>query len=211
MPDDDKPIQSGIIRRGLSAQISEEVEREYASFISDWLIEGADVRQRYLLWLKNSFDAHAQPLLDSCMSGDPTGSLYYLTLQYFFDSMLATVNDFASQTSDPDLTELYTKATLLLTGQHSYWKTEALKHLRNLKQPTAPDRDVVQSEARKGYRTEVRRWMKAQGLESVPQAARKLAVSDGVLKSIMSDKGRPRYSAETLANVLQKIGVKDSQ
>jgi hypothetical protein len=57
MPDDDNPIKQGVFRSELSAQITEEVEREYASFINDWLIEGADVKRRYLQWLGNSFDA----------------------------------------------------------------------------------------------------------------------------------------------------------
>lgn len=61
---------------------------------------------------------------------------------------------------------------------------------------------------RRGYRLEVQAWMKSIGIESQKQAAKRLGVSIDVLKSIMSDKGERRYSKETLATVLGKIGLK---
>ena len=62
------------------------------------------------------------------------------------------------------------------------------------------------SQTRKGYRTEVRDWMKRVNLDTVEQAARKLGVSEATLKSIMSDKGKPRYGKEKLNQVLRVIG-----
>ncbi len=50
--------------------------------------------------------------------------------------------------------------------------------------------------------------MKATGLGSQKLAAKRLGVSVDVLKSIMSHKGRPRYSGETLQKVLKQIGLK---
>jgi hypothetical protein len=58
---------------------------------------------------------------------------------------------------------------------------------------------------RRGYRQEVRAWMKHIGIQSQKQAARRLGVSIDVLKSIMSDKGRARYSQDTLEQVLKGI------
>lgn len=62
---------------------------------------------------------------------------------------------------------------------------------------------------RKGYRAEIQQWIRDQGLPNQQTAARKLGVSLDVLKSIMSDRGRQRYSEETLKTVLQKIGLGD--
>ena len=61
---------------------------------------------------------------------------------------------------------------------------------------------------RKGYKAEVRQWMKRKKVETVDDAAAHLGVSVDVLKSIMSDKGKPRYGKETLESVLKKIGYK---
>jgi len=60
-------------------------------------------------------------------------------------------------------------------------------------------------EPRKGYRSEVRQWMKANGISGVKAAAKRLAVSDSTLKSIMSTKGEIRYSPNKLADILAKI------
>lgn len=106
----------------------------------------------------------------------------------------------------------------------AHWTAEAFKLARDSEQPTnAPEtsqRDpssggakaATQSEARiqqnerKGYRLEVREWMQRQGLTTLDQASKKLAVGLCTLKSIMSDKGSPRYSTRTLETVLSKIG-----
>jgi|ERR1017187_418447 hypothetical protein len=59
--------------------------------------------------------------------------------------------------------------------------------------------------ARRGYRAEVREWMKLKELRTIPAAARRLAVGVDTLKSIMSDKGDKRYSDDTLKAVLEKL------
>jgi predicted XRE-type DNA-binding protein len=59
---------------------------------------------------------------------------------------------------------------------------------------------------RRSIGTKVERWMQRTNVESQKQAARRLGVSIDVLKSIMSDKGRARYSEDTLKQVLNNIG-----
>lgn len=62
--------------------------------------------------------------------------------------------------------------------------------------------------SRRGYRPEVREWMKCKKLGTLEEARRKLGISLSTLKSIMSDKGKRRYSEDTLESVLEKIGCK---
>ncbi len=70
----------------------------------------------------------------------------------------------------------------------------------NLSQPT-------RAATRRGYRAEIRAWMKAVGVKTNADAARRLAVSVDTLKSIMSTKGNKKYSDETRNSVLKKIGL----
>jgi hypothetical protein len=62
-----------------------------------------------------------------------------------------------------------------------------------------------QAEERRGYRTEVRQWMRDKGINTIPDAASRLAVGPDTLKSIMSSKGKRRFSDRTLQEVLKKI------
>jgi hypothetical protein len=55
---------------------------------------------------------------------------------------------------------------------------------------------------RRGYRKEVRVWMQRNEISSVKEAAKRLAISDSILKSIMANVGKKKYSPETLAGVL---------
>lgn len=59
---------------------------------------------------------------------------------------------------------------------------------------------------RRGYRKEVRVWMDKLGLQTISQGAKRLGVSESTFKSIMSDKGKQRYSEDTLRRVLSTIG-----
>ena len=63
------------------------------------------------------------------------------------------------------------------------------------------------AQSRRGYRCEIRQWMKSKQIHSVKDAARKLGVSDSALKSMMTDKGEKKYSDETLRRVLEEIGA----
>jgi hypothetical protein len=63
------------------------------------------------------------------------------------------------------------------------------------------------SVSRRGYRPEIREWMGKRQLRTIPEAARRLGVGVSTLKSIMSSKGKPRYSEDTLHAVLKQIGV----
>jgi hypothetical protein len=64
--------------------------------------------------------------------------------------------------------------------------------------------------ARRGYRPEVLTYMAKNNIATQPMAARKLGVSLDILKSIMTNKGKPRYGQETLKRVLEEIGYKDA-
>ncbi|SPF56437.1 hypothetical protein SBA4_860016 [Candidatus Sulfopaludibacter sp. SbA4] len=64
-------------------------------------------------------------------------------------------------------------------------------------------------QARRGYRAEVRRWMESEELLTIPDAAKRLGVGPDTLKSIMSNKGKKRYSDDTLSAVLKKIGHRE--
>ena len=61
-------------------------------------------------------------------------------------------------------------------------------------------------DARIGYRTEIKAYMKGNSLTTNQEAARHFGIGVDTLKSIMSSKGKPRYSQGTLDSVLQKIG-----
>jgi hypothetical protein len=78
--------------------------------------------------------------------------------------------------------------------------------LRQVASKSTPDLTTKPAAKRVGYRKHIRAWMKNEKLESVKAAAKKLAVSESTLKSIMSDKGELRCSEETLGNVLKKTG-----
>jgi hypothetical protein len=83
----------------------------------------------------------------------------------------------------------------------AYWTAEGYKRLVALEaeKPTGK---------RKGYRTEVRAWMKRNGIKTIPEAGKVLAISDSTLKSIMSDEGNARYGEDTLKRVLGQIQQK---
>jgi len=65
---------------------------------------------------------------------------------------------------------------------------------------------LARREGRRGYRNEIHQWIEREGLKNVEQAARRLHLSKSALKSIMSSRGKPRYSQETLERVLKEIG-----
>ena len=62
---------------------------------------------------------------------------------------------------------------------------------------------------RLGHRAQIRRYMNANGLTTNQMAAQHLGVSVDTLKSIMSSKGKRRFSQGTLDRVLAKVGCKD--
>jgi len=61
---------------------------------------------------------------------------------------------------------------------------------------------------KRGYRKQVQDWMEREQLETVEHAARRLRLSKSALKSIMSSKGKLRYSQATLERVLKEIEYK---
>ena len=72
--------------------------------------------------------------------------------------------------------------------------------------PAVDETAVSPTPGRKGYRKEVRAWMRRKRISTIERASIKLGVSTSTLKSIMSDKGKPRYGNDTLESVLEKIG-----
>jgi hypothetical protein len=67
---------------------------------------------------------------------------------------------------------------------------------------------IAEPGLRRGYRTEVRRWMGREGVRTIEAAAHRLGTSVSALKSMMSKLGQRRYSEATLARVLEIIGHK---
>jgi hypothetical protein len=96
---------------------------------------------------------------------------------------------------------LHAQAKKIARRAH-YWNIEALRRIAS--SPTVPN--VAPKPPRRGYRSEVREWMQEHQIASVKAAAKRLGVSDSVLKSIMASKGKVKYSHETLESVLKKIG-----
>ncbi len=92
----------------------------------------------------------------------------------------------------------------MLISRTQHWIIEGLRRIAALRENENTDLTKPQ---RRGYRSEIKGWMKQTGIGSQSEAARRLGVSIDVLKSIMSDKGRARFSDETLKDVLKKIGV----
>jgi hypothetical protein len=89
----------------------------------------------------------------------------------------------------------------MLISRTQHWIIEGLRRIAALQT------EDLAKPRRSGYRYEIKAWMKRTGIGSQSEAARRLGVSIDVLKSIMSDKGRARFSDETLKGVLKKIGV----
>ena len=67
---------------------------------------------------------------------------------------------------------------------------------------------VVEPERRRGYRTDVRKWMKVEQIPTVAIAAKRIGISQSALKSMMSARGKPRYGEATLTRILGIIGYK---
>lgn len=82
-----------------------------------------------------------------------------------------------------------------------FWINEGYKRL------IATDKDDRTPPNRPGYKDEIDEWMSREGLKNLEVAARRLAVSVDVLKSIRSSKGRARHSDDTLSDVLAKTGI----
>jgi hypothetical protein len=98
-----------------------------------------------------------------------------------------------------------------LEGRIPKWEAEAIDKTSSL-QPTVGmgsenSSSTAKPATRRGYRPEVREWMRAKKLKTVPLAAKRLGVSVGTLKSIMSAKGKKRYGNEKLTYVLKQIGM----
>jgi hypothetical protein len=124
-----------------------------------------------------------------------------------FDSCLGSGNTYALR-ERPYAYQFERRLVARLTNRGLHWKAEFLKAAREQSQTvmdkaaSAPNKPP----ARRGYREEVRQWMKSKGLRTLPDAAKRLVVGVDTLKSIMSNKGNKRYGDATLRDVLKKIG-----
>jgi hypothetical protein len=78
--------------------------------------------------------------------------------------------------------------------------------LRDLHAALWPESDPSRSTTRRGYRPEIKAYMKAHSLRTNLMAARHFGVGVDTLKSIMSSNGKVRCSQDTLDEVLKKIG-----
>jgi hypothetical protein len=90
-----------------------------------------------------------------------------------------------------------------------HYVMEGYRRVSELRKEVGQATETIKA-TRRGYRQEVKTWMRSAGIESQKQAARRLSVSIDILKSIMSNRGRARYSTETLREVLEKIGQKQA-
>lgn len=84
-----------------------------------------------------------------------------------------------------------------------YWHVEGFRRLDSLRAGSSVQRNSAPP--KRGYRSEVRAWMKHRGITSVRIAAKSLGVSEDVLKSIMSEKTDLRCSVSTLESVLATV------
>jgi hypothetical protein len=87
-----------------------------------------------------------------------------------------------------------------------FWREEGWKRLDSLRPPAQPANNRPE---RRGYRDHIRAWMKRTGIDTIPQAAKRLGVSESTLKSVMSTKIDVRYGADTLAEILKKTGYQE--
>jgi len=124
----------------------------------------------------------------------------------YFEGQSAATASGMPKGAEPKIGENYVVRRLLrvsalccswLNGHKDLQNGAAPGHQR--RKPPAP---------RRGYRSEIRQWMDRRNLRNNAQAARELTVSVSLLKSIMSAKGKKRYSDETLKRVLEKIRIK---
>lgn len=86
------------------------------------------------------------------------------------------------------------------------WQAKALRERAGESSATRSGGEDRDSALRRGYRAEIRAYMEKKEITTIPQAAKALGVGPDTLKSIMSDKGKKRYSNETLEEVLKKVG-----
>jgi hypothetical protein len=80
-----------------------------------------------------------------------------------------------------------------------------LQVAENQAKPASVQAEQSGTNQRQGYRTEVKDWMKRNGIKTVAEASKRLSISETALKSMMSDRGKRRYSEETLARILDII------
>ena len=83
---------------------------------------------------------------------------------------------------------------------------ERMKQIAESHGEAISPKPAVALNTRRAYRPEVHAWMKAKGIQTISAAAERIKVSQSVLKSIMSSRGKRKYSDETLAEVLRRIG-----
>jgi hypothetical protein len=79
---------------------------------------------------------------------------------------------------------------------------------RDLHAALWPEAYPLRSSTRRGYRSEIKAYMKAHSLRTNVMAARHFGVGVDTLKSIMSSKGKVRCSQDTLDKVLKTIGFR---
>jgi hypothetical protein len=98
-----------------------------------------------------------------------------------------------------------TRQAARINERCTHWGMEAYR-LESLGNRQAPEKPAIH---RRGYRSHIRAWMKNETISTVPLAAKRLGVSESTLKSIMSEKGDIRYSADTLARVLRETSSRE--
>jgi hypothetical protein len=87
-------------------------------------------------------------------------------------------------------------------------RLQEVAEVQEVEAANAEAKVVTEPGRKRGYRVEVRQWMARENVRTVAEAAKRLGISESTLKSIMSARGKRRYSEETLNRILGIVCVK---
>lgn len=175
-----------------------------------WIVPCARIDELQGKQLKQSFNDLAKK--GAIAAGAPSGAIlidYWLDLlrKEGPDFYLMDAHDGGGRIEDP----ISASAIYCVTRETRAFESETAAALTVAGKPEdeSSGQDAGPAVTRRGYRSEIRAYMKKKELATNMQAARHFGVGVDTLKSIMSSKGKPRFSEGTLNGVLKKIGYKE--
>ena len=158
------------------------------------------------------FYAFAHQACEAMAKGHWNGELTRRRINEFRDSLIREAYFKKNPKANPSTHHTFWKNTLEDIDYDEEWVKiqERLKEVAEWCSvaPVNEDSKIAGARSRRGYSEQIHQWIEREGLGNVERAARRLGVSKSVLKSIMSTKGKMRYSQETLERVLKEIGCK---
>jgi hypothetical protein len=152
----------------------------------------------YEQWL----EAYRQSWLKMLEENPPRGTVPELLSAVLRDELLRAVRHWSACALD-QVAAIEARKTATGESVCNVWaegRTRAVDRL--------PGTNPNVATTRVGYRTEIRAYMKGHSLKTNQEAARHFHISVATLKSIMSSRGKPRYSQDKLDSILGKIGHK---